>query len=228
MAESRPAEGIRDRVVDLWVGPAKELRVNPRNWRRHPANQRNVLRLQHRRLGNIRALVARKLEDGGLELVDGHLRAELLDEQEVAVLVTDLTQEEADQLLATMDPLAALADADVGKLAEIVDGLPHMRTDDFADFFGISSIDYLPPAPITRERPETEIPGASPGGARDFLFPQSRQALGTEGPRPEVTDRDIAYFEGQRPRAYTDNTADAGHRTLKCPECAHEFSGYKV
>jgi hypothetical protein len=53
-------------------------------------------------------------------LIDGHLRAETTPDQQVPVLVLDVTEEEADKLLATVDPLAALADANAEALDELL------------------------------------------------------------------------------------------------------------
>ena len=39
-------------------------------------------------------------------LIDGHLRAETAPDMMVPVLVLDVTEEEADKLLLTLDPLA--------------------------------------------------------------------------------------------------------------------------
>src|SRR5262249_59117692 len=53
-------------------------------------------------------------------MIDGHLRAETTPDQEVAVLVLDVTEGEADKLLATLDPLSAMATADSEKLGAII------------------------------------------------------------------------------------------------------------
>jgi DNA modification methylase len=45
-------------------------------------------------------------------LIDGHLRAETTPEAMVPVLLLDVTEEEADLILATFDPLGAMAEAD--------------------------------------------------------------------------------------------------------------------
>ena len=67
--------------------------------------------------------MARELPDGALELIDGHLRAETTPDQIVPVLVLDVTEEEADQLLATLDPLAGMAGQDKRALAELLGGV---------------------------------------------------------------------------------------------------------
>src|SRR5438552_16642899 len=101
---------IRDRVVGLRRVPAGELRPNPRNWRRHPARQRSALRAVLKEVGFADALLAREDADGSLILVDGHLRRSLHPGATVPALVLALTDEEADVVLVTLDPLAALAD----------------------------------------------------------------------------------------------------------------------
>ena len=58
------------------------------------------------------ALLAREREDGRLELIDGHLRAETTPDAVVPVLVLDLDDSEAAALLAVLDPLAAMAKKD--------------------------------------------------------------------------------------------------------------------
>lgn len=115
---------IRNRIRELRHVRAADLRPNPNNWRTHSIEQRNALRGVLAEIGYADALIARETEDGGLELIDGHLRAETTPDQIVPVLVLDVTAEEADQLLATLDPLAGMAgknDAALGKLLEQVD-----------------------------------------------------------------------------------------------------------
>jgi hypothetical protein len=53
-------------------------------------------------------------------LIDGHLRTDVMHDQEIPVLVLDVDEAEADKLLATIDPLAAMAEADAGKLDELL------------------------------------------------------------------------------------------------------------
>ncbi len=71
-------------------------------------------------VGYADALLARETPDGGLLLIDGHLRAETTPDQEVPVLILDVDEAEADKLLATLDPLSAMAGADDAKLAELL------------------------------------------------------------------------------------------------------------
>jgi methylglyoxal synthase len=106
---------MRDRVKELRRVPASELRKNPRNWRTHPPAQEAALRGILAEIGFADAMIARETEDG-LELIDGHLRRDVMGDQEVPVLILDVTEEEADKLLLTLDPLAAMAHADMDNL----------------------------------------------------------------------------------------------------------------
>src|SRR6266853_3876236 len=103
---------IRDRVVELRRVRARELVPNPKNWRRHPKAQAQALRGLLGEIGNADALLARELPDGRLQLIDGHLRAEITPNMMLPVLVLGVTEAEADKLLLTLDPLAGLAQGD--------------------------------------------------------------------------------------------------------------------
>ena len=100
---------IRDRIKELRRVPAANLRPNPRNWRTHPAEQQDALRGLLAEVGYAGALLARELDDGTLMLIDGHLRAETTPDSVVPVLVLDVDEQEADKILLTHDPLAAMA-----------------------------------------------------------------------------------------------------------------------
>ena len=111
---------IRDRIKDFRRVPASSLIPNPKNWRVHNNRQRNILKGILAEVGYADALLVRELSDGSLQLLDGHLRAETTPHQPVPVLVLDLDDAEADKLLATLDPLAALADTDQTMLDELL------------------------------------------------------------------------------------------------------------
>ena len=109
---------FRDRIIDFRRGPGSSLIPNPKNWRTHPPEQADALRGILAQVGYADALIARETPEG-LMLIDGHLRAETTPDEHVPVLVTDLTEAEADTLLACLDPLAAMAGADAVKLSEL-------------------------------------------------------------------------------------------------------------
>jgi DNA modification methylase len=106
---------LRDRIKELRRVPASELLPNPRNWRTHPKAQRDALRGILAEVGIADAVLARETP-AGLMLIDGHLRAETASDAILPVLILDVDEAEADKLLATLDPLAAMAEADAVKL----------------------------------------------------------------------------------------------------------------
>ena len=116
------AETIRDRIVGLERIRAGDLLVNRKNWRKHPKAQQDAMRGVLTEIGYADALLAYSTEDG-LTLVDGHLRASLDPDQIVPVLILDIDQEEADKLLATLDPLAGMAMMDATAFGELVSDL---------------------------------------------------------------------------------------------------------
>lgn len=112
---------IRDRIREFRRVAASELRKNPANWRIHTDAQKDALRAVFAEIGFADACLARELPDGTLELIDGHMRTDVVGEAEVPVLVLDVTAEEADILLATLDPLAAMAAADAKAQRELIE-----------------------------------------------------------------------------------------------------------
>ena len=100
---------FRDRIKELRRVRAGDLRPCPWNWRDHPPEQREALEAILAEVGFAGAGLARELEDGSLELIDGHMRAELDLDQEMPVLILDVTEEEAKKILATHDPLGAMS-----------------------------------------------------------------------------------------------------------------------
>ena len=78
-------------------------------------------------IGYADACLARELEDGALELIDGHMRQALDPDQVVPVLVLDLDDDEARKLMVTLDPLAGMAETDDALLGQL---LAEISTDD--------------------------------------------------------------------------------------------------
>lgn len=112
---------IRDRIKELRRVRAADLVRNPRNWRRHGRAQTEALRGLLAEVGYADALLAREMADGSLMLIDGHLRAETTPDSEVPVLVLDLDEAEADKLLLTLDPLAAMAERDADRIKALLE-----------------------------------------------------------------------------------------------------------
>lgn len=117
--DAKPVE-IRDRVVGLVRVKASELVPNKKNWHKHPKKQREAIGGALREIGYAAALIARKTSGQKLQLIDGHLRAKTTPDTVVPVLIVDLSEKEADTLLASFDPIGAMAAADESALCELL------------------------------------------------------------------------------------------------------------
>ena len=134
---------VRNRIKDLRHVRAGDLHADPRNWRRHPREQQRALQTVLDEIGYADAVIARETS-GGLVLIDGHLRADLDADQIVPVLVTDLDETEAGQMLATLDPLAAMAVSDEAALESLLADLEASASADLAALLEDVNADNLP------------------------------------------------------------------------------------
>ena len=120
---------IRDRIRGLIRVRARDLVPNKKNWRRHPKAQADALRGLLEEIGYADVIIVRQLANGKYEIIDGHLRVEITPDAMVPVIVLDVTEEEADKLLLTLDPSAAMAESDTERMVELI---KTVRTDNEA------------------------------------------------------------------------------------------------
>ena len=111
---------VQDRVVEMRLVPASELSAHPSNWRQHPKAQQRALTAILDEVGFAGAVLARENDDGQLIIIDGHARAEIVGDATIPVLVTDLTEAEAEIVLATYDPIGAMAQQDAEALERLL------------------------------------------------------------------------------------------------------------
>jgi DNA modification methylase len=148
----------RNRIVGSGEERPDRLLMNPANWRVHPANQNAALAGSLDSVGWVQQVLLNKRTG---YVVDGHARVALAltrGEPTVPVLYVELEPEEERVVLATLDPIGAMAEADKAKLAELLrdltpvdDGLQAML-DDLADKnglrrHGLTDADELPAEP---------------------------------------------------------------------------------
>lgn len=148
----------RNRVVGHGDEPPEQLLANPAIWRTHPKEQQRALAGALSEVEWVGQVLANRTTG---HVVDGHLRVELAisrGEPTVPVLYVELTEAEEHLILATVDPLAAMATAEKDALAALLAeletgdaGLARMLAE-LADEHGIRSAvlgdpDELPPAP---------------------------------------------------------------------------------
>jgi hypothetical protein len=120
---------MRDRVKEFRRVPAAELLDNDRNWRVHPHAQKAALSELLDSVGIAGALIAYESprNGGALTLIDGHERRGSY-EADWPVLVLDVDDAEADLLLATLDPIAAMARPDKDALNDLLAELMPVST----------------------------------------------------------------------------------------------------
>jgi DNA modification methylase len=111
---------FRDRIREYKRIRSADLVANPLNWRQHPENQQNAMRGILEEVGIVDALLVRDRSDGTYDIIDGHLRASLMPEDEVPCLVLDVDEGEARKILLTFDPLGAMAEANAANLNELL------------------------------------------------------------------------------------------------------------
>ena len=111
---------IKDRVKEFKRIKASELKANPKNWRLHDSIQREALQSVLNNVGMAGAVVVYENKDKEFVIIDGHLRADINDNQEVPTLILDVNEEEADLLLATYDPISEIAKSDNTMLSDLL------------------------------------------------------------------------------------------------------------
>lgn len=112
---------IRDRIKEFRRVPSDELHDNPRNWRTHPFAQSEALKEILDRVGIAGAVLAYHSERNGgrLTLIDGHERKS--HQADWPTLILDVDDDEADLILATYDPITALASTDGEQLKSLLE-----------------------------------------------------------------------------------------------------------
>lgn len=139
-----------------WLDPAT-LADNPLNWRRHPPRQRSAISAALEQAGWAGALLFN--EKTG-HLIDGHARKELSKPGEkVPVLVGSWSEKQEALILATLDPLAAMAEADAQAFQELM-GQVDTGGDERLDSLLAELASQLPAADVILKQLETKPPPA--------------------------------------------------------------------
>lgn len=99
-----------------WIDPAS-LDANPKNWRRHPPEQTAALRDAIGEVGWAGALL---YNERTRRLIDGHARKEQFAGQAVPVLVGSWSEADEAKILATLDPVGAMATTDPEAFAALM------------------------------------------------------------------------------------------------------------
>lgn len=151
MAKKKNApQSWRNRIVGHGEEEPAQLLANPRNWRIHPKAQQDALSGVLDEVGWVQSVTVN--QQTGFVL-DGHLRVALAisrQEPSIPVVYVDLTPEEEAEVLATLDPIGAMAAADKEKLDDLLrevqsgdDGVQAMLAE-LAEKGGIAGSDVAP------------------------------------------------------------------------------------
>ena len=112
--------GWRNRIIGAGKEVPANLLANPRNARIHPKTQQDALKGVLESVGVVQQVIVNQRTGF---LVDGHLRVALALREGVPYLpvsYVDLSPEEEDLVLATFDPITALAGYDSDKLGDLL------------------------------------------------------------------------------------------------------------
>jgi hypothetical protein len=110
----------RNRIVDSGTEAPERLAANPANWRVHPRHQQDALAGALDTVGWVQQVLVNRRTG---YVVDGHARVALAlarKESAVPVLYVDLSPEEERLVLATLDPIGALAGRDEERLGALL------------------------------------------------------------------------------------------------------------
>lgn len=117
---------FRNRIVRRDTVDPRQVKAHPQNWRLHPEAQVKALEGLLDEVGWVGEILWNERTGN---LIDGHARIELAigrDEAEVPRIVVDLSEEEERLVLATLDPLSAMAATNWEKLSELIENLPDL------------------------------------------------------------------------------------------------------
>ena len=119
----------KNRIIGEGTEKPEQLLANPHNWRIHSHHQQDALLAVFEDVGWVQRIIVNKTTG---HLIDGHLRVTLSmrhNIKEVPVLYVELTEEEEKKVLATLDPLGALANTDFEKFDDLIEDISFENVD---------------------------------------------------------------------------------------------------
>lgn len=111
---------LKNRIVGSGTESPETLLANPDNVKIHPRAQRDAMEQQLEAVGWVQDVIVNQRTQ---RLIDGHMRVQIAldrDEPEIPVKYIDVSEEEERLLLATYDPIGALAATDQTKMKDLL------------------------------------------------------------------------------------------------------------
>lgn len=164
----------RNRICGYGEESPDQFLAHDLNFRRHPKNQQDALNGVLNDVGIVQNVIVSK--NSG-KLLDGHLRVELAlreNQEKIPVTYVDLSESEEAEILATLDPLSALAFADKEKLDELLrevrasDAAVTQMLADLAAKEGIIPPDFQPVSIDEQGRLDMKKPVTCPSCGNEF------------------------------------------------------------
>lgn len=188
---------FRNRIIKTGMEPVDSILFHPDNWRIHPTRQQDSVRGALQKVGWVETvLINLRTGEGWPEgdrgvatMIDGHMRVTLAaraGEKEVPAIYVDLEPEEESFVLATLDPLGALAVTDNSKLLELVKDMDTQGETIKAALRG-AGIDVRSVFAHIEQEPEEAEPEEPAGAARQ---PKVMQAPEREPVASKPADRE--------------------------------------
>jgi hypothetical protein len=114
-------EGWANRIIRSGLAPVDQIQFSGKNWRIHPIPQQQALAGVLSEVGWVQNVI---INERTGNLIDGHARVTVADrngETEIPAVWVDLSEEEEALVLATIDPLSAMAAVDREQLAALLE-----------------------------------------------------------------------------------------------------------
>jgi hypothetical protein len=176
---------IRDRIKELRRVPASELHRNPANFRKHSQAQQQAMREMLDSVGYVDALMAWE-SPNGLELLDGHMRADIDPTATVPVLIVDVNEHEAANILATFDPIGQMAQNSRKELDALLSRVT-VSTEGIGDMLSKISSFKLPKSNIPDNRPTlATVSESSPSQPSDSASQSTEKPKLNSGPATQL------------------------------------------
>ena len=150
-----------NRITRYGAEDPKLLLANKKNWRTHPLIQREALESALNKVGVVQNVIVN--ERSG-RMIDGHLRVEMAistGQPTVPITYVDLSDDEENLILATIDPVTGLAGTDQALLDSLISDI---RLSDISLDFGNGLnelLESLSPSSYAAAAGEDDVPALS-------------------------------------------------------------------
>lgn len=205
----------RNRIVGSGDEPLDAILFNPANWRIHPKAQQEALEGVLSEVGWVQNVIINKTTG---HLVDGHLRCQVAarnGEKTVPVVYVELDENEEALILASLDPLAAMAATDKAKLDELLHAVQSddVRVQALMEETRERLVPYTPKPWVAEEQPDVFLDpsgdgvdvkaGFNLGSFRDNLGATNdpRKHMLELPPRPDTRDNATVKLKYSRTNA---------------------------